>query len=110
VRRWGDEKLILNTRDVRMFTENFCGPDRDRRAPDVSPLYADLTGLPPALFSVGTRDLLLDDTLFMASRWAAAQNRAELAVWPGGCHVFIRFDSALAETALGRIDGFIQGL
>ena len=62
--------------------------------PTISPLYADLGGLPPALFSVGTRDLLLDDTLFMAARWASAGNPLDLAIWPGGCHVFIRFDSS----------------
>jgi acetyl esterase/lipase len=107
---WGDEPLILNTPGVKIFADNFCGPDLDRRDPAVSPLYADLKGLPPALFSVGTRDLLLDDTLFMASRWVAAGNRADLAVWPGGAHVFIRFDSALAEQALSRIDGFIEKL
>jgi acetyl esterase/lipase len=107
---WGDEPLILNTPGVKIFADNFCGPDLDRRDPAVSPLYADLKGLPPALFSVGTRDLLLDDTLFMASRWVAAGNRADLAVWPGGAHVFIRFDSALAEQALSRIDGFIENL
>jgi acetyl esterase/lipase len=110
VRHWGSERLILNTNDVKVFAENFCGGVPDRRDPDISPLYADLTGLPPALFSVGTRDMLLDDSLFMASRWAAAGNRTDLAVWPGGCHVFIRFDSALAEQALSRIDGFIEGL
>ena len=107
---WGDEKLILNTRDVRIFADNFCGPDRNRRDPDISPLYADLTGLPPTLFSVGTRDILLDDTLFMASRWAAAGGRADLALWPGGSHVFIRFDSALTEQALSRIDAFVNAL
>ncbi len=107
---WGDEPLILNTPGVKIFADNFCGPDLDRRDPAVSPLYADLKGLPPALFSVGTRDLLLDDTLFMASRWVAAGNRADLAVRPGGAHVFIRFDSALAEQALSRIDGFIENL
>ncbi len=107
---WGDEPLILNTPGVKIFADNFCGPDLDRRDPAVSPLYADLKGLPPALFSVGTRDLLLDDTLFMASRWVAAGNRADLAVWPGGAHVFIRFDSALAEQALSRIDAFIEEL
>ena len=37
----------------------------DRRAPDLSPLYADLTGMPPALFTAGTADHLVDDTLFM---------------------------------------------
>ncbi len=110
VANWGDEPLILNTPGVRVFAQNFCGPDLDRRDPAVSPLYADLGGLPPALFSVGTRDLLLDDTLFMASRWVAAGNKADLAVWPGGCHVFIRFDSAMSEQALSRIDGFIEGL
>ncbi|MCB5175605.1 alpha/beta hydrolase [Microvirga lenta] len=109
VRLWGSERLILNTNDVRVFADNFCG-SIDRYDPDVSPLFADLKGLPPALFSVGTRDMLLDDTLFMASRWAAAGNRTELAVWPGGCHVFIRFDSAMAEKALSRIDAFVEAL
>ncbi len=107
---WGDEPLILNTPGVRVFANNFCGPDLDRRDPAISPLYAYLKGLPPALFSVGTRDLLLDDTLFMASRWVAAGNRADLAIWPGGCHVFIRFDSALSEQALSRIDAFVEAL
>lgn len=110
VTQWGEERLILNTHDVRVFADNFCGPDRDRRNPDISPLFADLKGLPPALFSVGTRDLLLDDTLFMASRWAEAGNETDLAVWPGGCHVFIRFDSALSEQALSRIDAFVEAL
>jgi acetyl esterase len=110
VANWGDDRLILNTRDVRMFTDNFCGRDLDRRDPAISPLYADLRGMPPALFSVGTRDLLLDDTLFMASRWASSGNPLDLAVWPGGCHVFIRFDSRLSEQALSRIDGFLTAL
>lgn len=110
VRHWGPERLILNTNDVRVFAENFIGHVSDRTDPDISPLYADLTGLPPALFSVGTKDMLLDDTLFMASRWAAAGNKTDLAVWPGGCHVFIRFDSAMSEQALSRIDAFVEGL
>jgi acetyl esterase/lipase len=54
--------------------------------------------------------MLLDDSLFMASRWVAAGNTTDLAIWPGGCHVFIRFDSALSEQALSRIDGFIERL
>ncbi|WP_414475779.1 alpha/beta hydrolase [Microvirga sp. M2] len=110
VRHWGPERLILNTNDIRVFADNFCGRMSDRANPDVSPLYADLKGLAPALFSVGTKDMLLDDTLFMASRWAAAGNRADLALWPGGCHVFIRFDSALSEQALSRIDAFVEAL
>jgi acetyl esterase/lipase len=107
---WGPERLILNTRDIAMFADNFCGPETNRRLPDVSPIHARLDGLPPALFSIGTRDPLLDDTLFMAARWLAANNRTELAVWPGGCHVFPRFDIPLSERALARIDRFFEDL
>jgi acetyl esterase len=107
VRNWGTEKLILNTRDIGIFTDNFCGGN-DRRNQDISPIYADLRGLPPALISVGTRDPLLDDTLFMADRWVAAGNQCDLAVWPGGCHIFHRFAFPMAEEALARIDGFFE--
>jgi acetyl esterase len=65
----------------------------ERRDPDISPLYADLSGLPPALFSVGTNDHLLDDTLFMAARWEAAGNRAELLVYPETPHACIALPS-----------------
>ncbi|RZK94425.1 MAG: alpha/beta hydrolase, partial [Methylobacterium sp.] len=82
----------------------------DRRRPDVSPIYADLKGLPPALFTVGTCDPLLDDTLYMSGRWAAAGNGGHTAVYPGGCHVFIRYPGAMSERALELIDRFLMAL
>jgi acetyl esterase len=109
VRRWGETKLILNTRDIFLFVQNFLRLKGDVRDPDVSPLQGDLAGMPPALFTVGTRDPLLDDSLFMAARWQAAGSRAELAVWPGGAHVFIGFPGALTEQALARAETFLQG-
>lgn len=77
-----------------------------RRDPAMSPLYADLSGLPPALFTVGTLDPLLDDSLFMAARWQAAGNRAELAVYPESIHGFVGFPTALGTHARARIDAF----
>lgn len=98
-RNWGSLKLVLNTRDIDTFAGLFAPSFMDRRDPKISPLYADLSGLPPALFTVGTRDPLLDDTLFMAARWAAAGNHAERFIVPGGCHVFQYFDiPATAES------------
>jgi acetyl esterase/lipase len=47
----------------------------DRRLPDISPLYADVRGLCPALFTIGTKDALMDDSLFMWGRWSAAGTR-----------------------------------
>lgn len=106
-RLWGEEKLILNTRDMFMFRQNFLRLGGDIADPDISPIHADLRGLPPALFSIGTKDLLLDDSLFMAARWLAAANRADLAVWPGGAHVFTAFPGQLTEKALARMELFL---
>ena len=107
-RNWGTERLILATRDMQMFAANYLQGDHDHRDPDVSPLYANLDGLPPALFSVGTKDLLLDDTLQMATLWHARNGNAELDVTPGGCHVFQGFpELEIAIASNKRIDDFL---
>lgn len=67
--------------------------EEERRDPDVSPLYADLRGMPPALFCVGTNDHLLDDTLFMAARWDVAGNESALLVYPDTPHGCIALPS-----------------
>ncbi len=82
-------------------------PGEERRDPDVSPLYADLRGLPPALFSVGTNDHLLDDTLFMAARWEAAGNRSELLVYPDTPHGCIALPT-VADHFFPRLFGFLR--
>jgi len=74
----------------------------------LSPLYADLSGLPPALFTVGARDILLDDTLFMASRWVACGGAARLAVYPEAAHGFNGLRTALARAANRRIHWFLK--
>jgi len=106
-RRWGDEKLVLNTPAILAFRKCFLPPGTDMSDPDVSPLYADLRNMPAALFTVGTRDALLDDSLFMAPRWLAAGNVAELALYPGACHGFMSIDFAQRTQAATRIEKFL---
>ena len=82
----------------------------EARAPGISPLYASLHGMPPALFTVGHADHLLDDNLFMAARWAAYGNAAELAVYPDCGHGFVSYPMELAKRANDRIDNFFAEL
>jgi len=79
----------------------------DVRRPDISPMYAALHGLPPALFTVGTADHLLDDSLLMSRRWEAWGNDAELAVYPDCPHAFLGHPTELAKRAAARVDEFI---
>jgi acetyl esterase len=108
-KQFGNERLVLRTLDIEKFTVAYLPPagTSDLRDPDISPLYANLKGLPPALFSVGTADALLDDSLFMYARYIAAGNRAELAIYPGGAHAFNAFPIAIAQQANTRMDAFL---
>jgi acetyl esterase/lipase len=106
-RNWGDRPLVLTTPLIQWFHESYAPQDKLTH-PDVSPLYADLTDLPPALFTIGTLDPLLDDSLFMCSRWVAAGNEAELAVYPGGIHAFNAFPLKAAARANQKIAEFIS--
>jgi acetyl esterase len=105
-RNWGERNLILTTKLIEWFNGSYAPPEK-WTDPDVSPLYADLSDMPPALFSVGTMDPLLDDSLFMHSRWSAAGNEAELAIYPGGAHGFPAFPIGIARQANERIRSFI---
>jgi acetyl esterase/lipase len=100
-RRLLADTLVLTHSGMTWFTDNFLpGLDAEqRRDPDISPLYADLRGLPPALFTVGTADPLLDDSLFMAARWAAAGNDADLRVYADGVHGFNAFPIGIGLAA-----------
>ena len=73
-----------------------------RRDPRVSPLYADLTDLPPVLVHVGDDEVLLDDSTRLA-------DHVELHVWEGMTHVF-SVDLALTASheALDRAGAFLH--
>lgn len=62
--------------------------DRDLVEPGVSPLFADLTQLPPTLVQVGGRDILLADAERLAGPATDGDGRVELQVWPDMWHVW----------------------
>ena len=104
----GRRGYLLRTEDIQQCS-NMYAPDVSKRGdPDMSALYADVHAMPAALFSVGTLDPFLDDSLFLYARWIAAGNEAELAVYPGGTHGFNMFPLAIAKTANARIDAFLK--
>jgi acetyl esterase len=69
----------------------------ERRAPDVSPCYADLRALPPCVVSVGTSDHLFDDSLMLATRAAAAGVDVELIALPELPHAFQVYDCGITQ-------------
>jgi len=90
---------VLTPEGIEFFTDCYLpgrSPD-ERRAPDISPAFADLHGLPPCLVSVGSCDHLVDDSLLFASRAAAAGVEVDLFVAPDMPHAFIAFDCGVTR-------------
>ena len=98
----GGSSPIIDTDTMNWFYDQFLQNGEDRTDPDISPLNARLDNLPPALFTIGTLDPLLDDSLFMHSRWIAAGNQSEIAIYPGGLPAFNNGETELARTANDR--------
>jgi len=109
-RLWGERNLVLSESILNWFGDQFLPMhDREeRRHPDISPLFAELSGMPPAIFTVGTQDPLLDDTLFMEVRWRAAGNPTELRIWPEAPHGFISLPMTVADAALSAEFDFLR--
>jgi monoterpene epsilon-lactone hydrolase len=75
----------------------------DPKDPGASPLYGDLTGLPPVMLHVGEDEILLSDSRRMADCFVTAGSTAELHVWQGMVHVFPA-NLALLKAAAEALD------
>jgi acetyl esterase len=80
----------------------------EARDPAISPLWAELHDLPPALLTVGTADWLRDDSIFLAGRLAAVGSDVELAVYPEGPHGIESSTTELGRMARERIYQYLR--
>lgn len=95
---------------ILALAKNYLGGQGDPSDPLVSPLYADLTDLPPLLIQVGDRETVLDDSVMLADKARAAGVEVDLQVWDGMIHVFQMFGADLPEArrAIAEIALFLR--
>jgi len=94
---------------ILALAKNYLGGQGDPLHPLVSPLYADLTGLPPLLIQVGDRETVLDDSVMLAEKARAAGVDVSLEVWDGMIHVFQMFrELPEAHRAIASIAAFLN--
>jgi acetyl esterase/lipase len=82
----------------------------DATDPRVSPVYADLAGLPPLLIDVGDSEVLLDDAVTLAERASGAGVDVTFTVWPEMVHVFQAFPAELlpeSDESIAAIAAFL---
>jgi acetyl esterase/lipase len=95
--------------DLQPFIEAYVGT-HDPREPYLSPIRADLRGLPPLIVHVGDHEVLLDDASRLGEQAQAAGVDVRTVVWPGMTHVFQMQTLLLPEArrANAEIGAFIR--
>jgi monoterpene epsilon-lactone hydrolase len=104
-----DVDPLLTGEGLRWGAGNYVA-DASPSDPYVSPIFADLNGLPPLLIQVGSHEVLLSDAVRLAARAANGNVAVTLEVVPGVPHVFQAYAAVLDEgdAALSRGANFVK--
>lgn len=84
----GDKDALFNVAWIKDMAGMFLGANGDVKDPYASPVYADLSGLPPVYLQAGGYEMLLDDSTMLAERAKKAGVDVRLDVFPGMQHTF----------------------
>jgi monoterpene epsilon-lactone hydrolase len=92
------------------LADAYVPPGMGRKDPRVSPLYADLRGLPPMLVQVGSAETLLEDATRFAAAAGAADVSVTLEIWPHMIHAWPMWNAALepGRSALAHAGAFMR--
>ncbi|MGB0931719.1 MAG: alpha/beta hydrolase [Chitinophagales bacterium] len=101
--------LIIAVADIRRYSKDYF-KETPPNHPLVSPLYADLSGLPPLLIQVGTHEILLDDSLKLAEKAKQDGLEVTLEVWESMLHVWHFFADYVPESrkAIRKVAEYIS--
>ncbi len=100
---------MIDKAAMNVFALHYA-PQEKLRHPLVSPLHADLKGLPPIYIQVSLSEVLLDDTLRFEKKAKAAGVNVQVETWKRTVHVWQLFGSMLPEAmkAIKKIGVFIE--
>ena len=95
---------------LRELADAYLGGDADRKDPRVSPLFANLVGMPPLLIQVGSAEILLDDSVRLAAAAGEADVPVTLEIWPQMIHAWHLWNARLesGRRALGNAGSFMR--
>jgi acetyl esterase/lipase len=105
-----DQDPWFDTADIAVVARYYCADESQWRNPLVSPVFANVAGLPPMLIQVGDDEILLSDSTRLANKLDAVGIAVELEVWPGMWHVFPMFVGKMPEgrKAVRKIGAYIR--
>ncbi len=92
---------VLNEMFLEVSSKWYCG-EKDPKDPLLSPLFADLAGLPPFFVQVGSHDILMDDSVRFSEKARAAGVEVKLDLWEEMPHGFMGLNINVKEVKEAR--------
>jgi len=107
-----DQDPWFEVQDMAVVARYYCADESKWRDPLISPVFANVSGLPPMLIQVGDDEILLNDSTRLAEKLEAAGIDVEIEVWPDMWHVFQMFIGKMPESrkAVEKIGRYIRAL
>jgi epsilon-lactone hydrolase len=101
---------LIHKEYLEELADAYAPQAMDRKDPRLSPLYADLKGLPPTLIQVGSAETLLDDAVRLAATAGEADVSVTLEIWPYMIHAWPLWNARLepGRRALARAGAFLR--
>jgi epsilon-lactone hydrolase len=109
IKKRADRDPVLKLNDEGWLVETYANGN-PLTHPYISPLFADLHGLPPTLIHVGTEEILYDDSARLEKKLKSAGVKTEFQAWPGMWHVFQAFAPYVpeAQQAVDQTGAFLK--
>jgi monoterpene epsilon-lactone hydrolase len=105
-----DQDPWFDVSDMAVVARYYCADETKWRDPLISPVFANVSGLPPMLIQVGDDEILLNDSTRLAEKLEAAGIDVEIEIWPNMWHVFQMFIGKMPESkkAVEKMGGYIN--
>ena len=94
-----DEDVFFNLKNMETSAKAYLQTESPEN-PEISPIFADFNGFPPIFIQVGTREILLNDSLIIAEKMKKQGVSVTVDTWEGMFHAFLIF---MAIPVLGKL-------
>jgi acetyl esterase/lipase len=100
---------MISLKKLEFFLDTYAG-GHDKKDPRISPLFADLSGLPPTLFHASKSELLYSDSLIAHQKISESGGNSELFAPDNMWHVWHLMSRYVPESreAVQQVAGFIR--
>jgi acetyl esterase len=104
------QECLVPREDLAWYYAAYYGTERDRRDPLVSPIHADLSGVPPALIIAAEFDTLRDEDSAYAERLREFGVHAEYRCYSGMVHGFLQMGGLVPQARRAALDDIARAL